>query len=183
MKNLDSADARSRIEHEDNLINHRVSWLIGSQSFLFTAFVLLRNSSLYYEAPGGVPFPLAYLERTASLVYFISVIGIAISLCSFIGVVAAFFAIRAWSRHVDRSQRAHLTSRTRIALFGGLAAILPSPIIASIWISLLASEWPTISRNLAPITVWTPIAVTSVVVVVWLLFHWQVLLFAPRDED
>ena len=40
---LKREEGRGRIEHEDNLINHRFSWLIMSQSFLLTAFVLLRN--------------------------------------------------------------------------------------------------------------------------------------------
>jgi len=34
---------RHRIEHEDNLLNQRLSWLVGSQSFLVTAFAILLN--------------------------------------------------------------------------------------------------------------------------------------------
>lgn len=44
-------DGRKRIEQEDHLINHRVSWLIGSQSFLMLSFVLLRNTPAI--VPGG----------------------------------------------------------------------------------------------------------------------------------
>src|SRR6476661_876979 len=34
---------RSRIEHEDNLIMQRLSWLMASQSFLFTAYAIVGN--------------------------------------------------------------------------------------------------------------------------------------------
>ena len=34
---------RQRIEHEDNLIVQRLSWLVASQSFLFTAYAIVLN--------------------------------------------------------------------------------------------------------------------------------------------
>lgn len=34
---------RNRIEHEDNLIVQRLSWLVASQSFLFTAYAITVN--------------------------------------------------------------------------------------------------------------------------------------------
>ena len=34
---------RSRLEHEDNLISQRLSWLVASQSFLFTAYAIVLN--------------------------------------------------------------------------------------------------------------------------------------------
>jgi hypothetical protein len=34
---------RSRIEHEDNLVTQRLSWLIASQSFFFTAFAVVNG--------------------------------------------------------------------------------------------------------------------------------------------
>jgi len=34
---------RQQIEHEDNLISQRLSWLLGSQSFLFTAYAISLN--------------------------------------------------------------------------------------------------------------------------------------------
>ena len=35
---------RSRIEHEDNLIIQRLSWLLASQAFLFTAYAITTNA-------------------------------------------------------------------------------------------------------------------------------------------
>jgi len=34
---------RQQIEHEDSLVNQRLSWLLGSQSFLFTAYAISVN--------------------------------------------------------------------------------------------------------------------------------------------
>jgi len=34
---------RQQIEHEDNLVNQRLSWLLSSQSFLFTAYAISLN--------------------------------------------------------------------------------------------------------------------------------------------
>ncbi len=47
---------RRRIEHEDNLVNQRLSWLVASQAFMLTAFAILLNAPLnslipaYYAA-------------------------------------------------------------------------------------------------------------------------------------
>jgi hypothetical protein len=38
--------ARKIIEHEDNLINHRLTWLITIQGFLFAAFAVVANDLL-----------------------------------------------------------------------------------------------------------------------------------------
>ncbi len=37
---------RQQIEHEDNLISQRLSWLLGSQSFLFTAYAISLNGPM-----------------------------------------------------------------------------------------------------------------------------------------
>lgn len=183
MQTLSKDEARSRIEHEGNLINHRVSWLIGSQSFLLTAFVLLRNNPEYYAPPATLLEP--YLQRTSSLVYFIALVGILIAVCSFVGVLAAFFAIRAWKSYVPEDLRSGLTSKARIAHSGGLAAVLPGPVIASIWGLLLASEWATISGHLSQATIWIPLCVSFFVIATWFLFHWRSRLFhfTPRETE
>lgn len=40
---------RAGIEHEDSLINHRLTWLFTSQAFLFTAFVFVFLASMKDE--------------------------------------------------------------------------------------------------------------------------------------
>jgi hypothetical protein len=34
---------RDQLQHEDNLITQRLSWLMGSQAFLFTAYAIVLN--------------------------------------------------------------------------------------------------------------------------------------------
>ena len=38
---------RSRIEHEDTLILQRLSWLMASQSFLFTAYAIVTSAAVH----------------------------------------------------------------------------------------------------------------------------------------
>lgn len=44
---------RHQIEHEDNLVTQRLSWLMASQSFLFTAYAIVLNGLQPAEA--GAP--------------------------------------------------------------------------------------------------------------------------------
>ena len=55
---LGRADAvRSQIEYEDNLVANRLSWLIASQSFLFTGYAIVLNRSRVKIVPDLVASP------------------------------------------------------------------------------------------------------------------------------
>ena len=43
---------RSQIEHEDNLINQRLSWFVAAQAFLFSAYAIssMRRRRYVYKA-------------------------------------------------------------------------------------------------------------------------------------
>ena len=43
---------RHRIEHEHDLINQRLSWLVSSQAFLLTAFAISLNAPASFIQPG-----------------------------------------------------------------------------------------------------------------------------------
>jgi hypothetical protein len=168
---LSQAEGRRRIEQEDSLINHRVSWLIGSQSFLLTAFVLLRNNPSYYpESQAQVTLTAAYLDGTSLLVYVIVVAGFMIALCSSLGVFAAFVAISSWRQKVPQSERLFLTSDATLANLGGLAAILPGPVLASVWVMLFTSEWPSVSKHVSMVYLAAPLVVAVVTVVWWVWY-------------
>ena len=53
---------RSQIEHEDNSQQQRLSWLVASQSFLFTAFAIVL-SNLQIEKPSAIATHLQLLVR------------------------------------------------------------------------------------------------------------------------
>lgn len=171
MEELDQEQGRKRIEQEDNLVNHRVSWLIGSQSFLLTAFVLLRNNPSYYpDSQAQVALTLAYIQRTDLLVYVIIVAGALIALCSSLGVFAAFMAISSWRRKVKEADRQFLTSDATLAHLGGLAAVLPGPVFASLWVMLFTAEWPSFSKHLSVVYLTTPLIVFAITFLGWLWY-------------
>lgn len=75
---------RSAIEHENNLINNRLTWLFTGQGFLFTAFVLAFNVFNQLQCPNNeITFKYIVLSTIIAL------IGIAISVFVDNGVKAA----------------------------------------------------------------------------------------------
>src|SRR5690349_320479 len=62
---------RSQIEHEDNLVSARLSWLLASQSFLFTAYAITLNGPLQshfktFETNAGLLISMLTLVGIAS---------------------------------------------------------------------------------------------------------------------
>lgn len=171
MSGLSREEGRKRIEQEDNLINHRVSWLIASQSFLLTAFVLLRNSPGFYAgSQHQVRLTAAYLEQTSLLAYAIVFAGFLITLCSSLSVFAAFMAISGWRKKVHPSDRELLTSEAVVAHLGGLAAVLPGPVLASVWGMLFIAEWPNLSKNLSGVYLATPLVMAAITFLWWVRY-------------
>ena len=80
---------RSRLEHEDNLVVHRLSWLMASQAFLFTAYAI--SASGLATAAGAGYGPLQGMFRLMPVVGLISTVLI------WMGMVAALRAM-AWLR-------------------------------------------------------------------------------------
>jgi hypothetical protein len=58
------------IEQENNLINHRVSWMMTAQSFLLGAYVLLKNNPIYYQTESNKLSDI-YIEQSSLLSYLI----------------------------------------------------------------------------------------------------------------
>jgi hypothetical protein len=67
---------RGNIEHEDDLINHRLSWLVLAQSFLFAACISAKQTPCVVRA-----------------------VGIAICVATYISIIAAIWSIRCLRRH------------------------------------------------------------------------------------
>ena len=78
---------REKWVHEDNLVNHRVTWLLYAQTILFAAYGILLT----------VPKDSPHMERAEKLIRIIPVVGIA-NLCvvsiSIAAAVAAHIALR-----------------------------------------------------------------------------------------
>lgn len=81
---------REKWVHEDHLINHRLNWLIMTQTILFAAYGLL--ISVKVQNPES-----RYLNNIESVITTLPAIGIAVSaliLLGIIGAVGAMFELR-----------------------------------------------------------------------------------------
>jgi len=128
---------RSRIEHEDNLIIQRLSWLLASQAFLFTAYAITTNGLSSLEPKIASRF----FEQSGLLFRLIPTVAIGVALLIYIGILAALRAIR----QLRRLYQARPTSpdlppiqtaaTTRLL---GLSAPLLLPLLfISVWLVLL----------------------------------------------
>lgn len=91
---------RSQIEHEDNLVNHRITWLLASNAFLLTGYVLAianLKEELLVEAK----------ELLRLCLYAIPIVGVFISIVIIQTVSQAFGQINIlaswWEREIGDS--------------------------------------------------------------------------------
>jgi hypothetical protein len=77
---------REQIRHEDSLVNHRITWLLISQAFVFAAFtsVALQQNQVLNIPKENIPL----------LLFFIALLGQALNISSFAGILAAFRSLR-----------------------------------------------------------------------------------------
>lgn len=94
------AIVRSQIEHEDNLIGQRLSWLVAAQAFLFTAYaVTVSNFGPNHTQPA--------IERMRLLLWIIPITAILTCALIYATIIAGSIAITALIRlyraHADHS--------------------------------------------------------------------------------
>jgi hypothetical protein len=128
---------RNRIEHEDNLIMQRLSWLMASQSFLFTAYAITTNGmSTSSSLTGNV-----FLARLSSLGRIIPIVALLNSLLIFVSILAALKAIRelrcGYQQHPGVWEIIPLQT-SRVARASGLSAPVLLPLLFfAVWLYLL----------------------------------------------
>jgi len=81
-------ELRRRIEHEDNLLNQRVSWIVSSQAFLLTGYAILLNAPIELRTAG-------HARDNTLLLKLIPITSIAITLLLWIAMLAGIAAMRA----------------------------------------------------------------------------------------
>ena len=128
---------RNRIEHEDNLIMQRLSWLMASQSFLFTAYAIVTNGMTTSPATGGNMF----VNHLLTLARIIPVVALLNSLLILVSILAALKAIREL-RHGYQHQPETLEviplQTSKIARTLGLSAPVLLPLLfLAVWLFLL----------------------------------------------
>lgn len=126
---------RGQLEHEDNLINQRVSWLVGSQSFLFVPYVLLVTA-----APNTPIGEILALKNELSMV----IVSIGILSCLAIGF-GIYAALEARRIIMERYRSLGIRIPTMPELIPGQSATrlsLAAPfgiiwVVISAWLSLM----------------------------------------------
>lgn len=114
---------REQWTHEDNLVNHRLMWLILSEGLLFTAYGTLSSAKLHWLVIGFPFFGMAVA----------GVIGVSI--------FAAFEAIEEINRRYEATGLTALISLTpsrRIGNRGKLAGITLPFVFGALWLLALA---------------------------------------------
>ncbi len=73
-----------RLEHEDGLMVNRLSWLVASQSFLFTAYAIVLNGTLTTRTS-------VMAGRQARLMHIVPELGLATCGLIYLGLVAGIY--------------------------------------------------------------------------------------------
>ena len=128
---------RSQIEHEDNLINQRLSWFLAAQAFLFSAYAILLN------APSQVRLQ-RFATQQEILFTLIPLVAIGASILIYVTVFAAMLAManlrRLLEGHMNEEESALLppVQGYRQTLLLGQASPILIPFLFMIsWIVLL----------------------------------------------
>jgi hypothetical protein len=128
---------RNRIEHEDNLIMQRLSWLMASQSFLFTAYAIVTNGMTTSPATGGNMF----VNHLLTLARIIPVVALLNSLLILVSILAALKAIRElrdeYQRQPEILETIPLQTSKSARTLGLSAPVLLPLLFLAVWLFLL----------------------------------------------
>jgi hypothetical protein len=128
---------RSQIEHEDNLVSARLSWLLASQSFLFTAYAITLNGPLLSHFK-------TFETNSNLLISLLTVVGIVSALLIWISILAGIAAMRNLKANFERRVGTSLPAglppiQTAGAplLAGQLGPVLIPLLFTTVWLVLL----------------------------------------------
>jgi len=128
---------RSRIEHEDGLIIQRLSWMVASQAFLFTAYAITTNG-LSSQTPGGGT--LLYLQEKA-LYRLIPIVALCNALLIYISILAALRAIRemrgAYQAKGDSGDSPPIQTSLLTRRLGLVAPVVLPLVFIIVWLALM----------------------------------------------
>jgi hypothetical protein len=139
---------RGQIEHQDNLIGQRLSWFVGAQAFLFTAYAITVSNSGTVSSFG--PAHAAWvIDRMKLLLILIPLTSILTSFFIYLAVIAGLIAIvdlrrqyRIFAGHSPHTglppiQGTHLTQ-----LLGRAAPLFIPLVFFVVWMVLLFQKNP-----------------------------------------
>ena len=126
---------RQRIEHEDNLINQRLSAMVGSQAFLLTAFAISLNAPKEFHSPHYEP-----VHRV--LTHMLPVAGIAtvvVLLLTMLGAVVALHGLRTMADRLATPEDPPVQSPKLVRWLGQSAVVGVPLIFLILWLALIAA--------------------------------------------
>jgi hypothetical protein len=128
---------RNRIEHEDNLIMQRLSWLMASQSFLFTAYAIVTNGMATQPGSGGNVF-INHLSSLARIIPIVALLNSFLILVSILGALKAIRELRnAYRKQSEVLVLIPLQTSKGARLMGLSAPVLLPLLFLSVWLYLL----------------------------------------------
>jgi hypothetical protein len=128
---------RSRIEHEDSFIIQRLSWLVASQAFLFTAYAITTNG-----LNSAVPAKETLFLRQAMLLFrLIPLVALSMDLLIYISILAALRAIRelrqAYRARVGPDQLVPIQTSATTRSLGLTAPVVLPLVLIIVWLVLM----------------------------------------------
>jgi hypothetical protein len=127
---------RRRIEHEDNLINQRLSWLVASQAFLLTAFAISLNAA---PAPRSPEYAVAN-RRLVELLPFAGVACILVLGLTVAGAIWSMAELRALAGRIGGPDDLPIHSRAPIRRLGLAAPVAIPGVFLALWLCLMAAS-------------------------------------------
>lgn len=132
---------RERIDYEENLLNQRVIWLIFSQSFLVSAYVIMLNSPPEAKSP-------MYGDLQACLIWLLPALSLILSIIIYISVISALFHITQLRKSFETYPKDDtieyfpaMDDTSFIRWLGGLPPILVPLLFIGTWTFLLIKEF------------------------------------------
>jgi len=128
---------RGQIEHEDDLLGQRLSWFVGAQAFLFTAYAITLSNS----GPSHVQW---VVDRMHLLLILIPVTAILSCILIYMTVIAGLVAIadlrRLYRAHTEQAQTIGLPpvqGYRRTQLLGQAAPLFVPIVFLVVWTIVL----------------------------------------------
>lgn len=129
---------RARIEHEDNLIVQRLSWLVASQSFFFTAYAIVTNGL----ATQPQSIRSHFMEQLELLFRLIPIVGALTCVLIYVSILAAVVSMNrlrdSYRSRFPEDEKAMppIMTRPPIRIFGHSAAVLLPLVFITVWLVL-----------------------------------------------
>jgi hypothetical protein len=124
---------RRRIEHEDNLVNQRLSWLVASQAFMLTAFAILLNAPLTSLGPASY----AANQLIVSLLPYAAIACVIIIWVTLAGAILSMKLLRAQAAAITLPNDIPVQSPAAIRGLGLVAPIGIPCIFLVLWVMVI----------------------------------------------